>query len=228
MSYMTIIGEIVSLKDNFIVMGIFETIYMVFLSTLFSYIIGIPCGILLVVTDKNGIKPMPFVNKLFGICINFLRSIPFVILLIMILPVTRAIIGTTIGPGAVIPPLVFGAAPYIARMVEASLKEVNLGVIEAAKSMGASTAQIIFKVYLPEAVPSLYVGAAISITTILGYSAMAGFTGGGGLGSIAINYGYYRHKYKVMIWAVLALIILVQLTQDFWMRLSRLSDKRIR
>lgn len=208
--------------------GIMETLFMVFLSSVISYLIGIPLGIILVVTDKDGIRPMPLFQKILGIAINLLRSIPFIILLIAVLPLTRAIVGTTLGAKAVVPPLVIAAAPYIARMVESSFKEVDAGVIEAAKSMGASTWQIIWKVLLPEAKPSLLVGAAISITTILGYSTMAGFTGGGGLGTIAINYGYYRYETDMMFLAVALLVIIVQIIQEVGMKLSKTSDKRIR
>ena len=182
----------------------------------------------MVVTDNTGIKPMPKLNGILGMIINLIRSVPFMILLIMVIPLTRIIVGTSIGPVAVIPPLVIAAAPYIARMVESSLKEVDAGVIEAAKSMGASNAQIIFKVLLPESKPSLLVGAAISVTTILGYSAMAGFTGGGGLGTIAINYGYYRYQTDIMFITVAILVILVQIIQEIFMRSSKSSDKRIR
>lgn len=208
--------------------GIMETLFMVFTSSLISYLIGIPLGIILVVTDKDGIRPMPVFQKVLGIAINLLRSIPFMILLIMVLPLTRVIVGTTLGAKAVVPPLVIAAAPYIARMVESSFKEVDAGVIEAAKSMGASTFQIIWKVLLPEAKPSLLVGAAISITTILGYSAMAGFTGGGGLGTIAINYGYYRYQTDMMFLTVALLVIIVQIIQEVGMKMARSSDKRIR
>lgn len=208
--------------------GIWETLYMVFASSAISYLIGIPLGIILVVTDRDGIYPIPILQKILGIIINLLRSIPFMILLIMVIPLTRAIVGTTLGAKAVVPPLVIAAAPYIARMVESSFKEVDAGVIEAAKSMGASVPQIIFKVLLPEAKPSLLVGAAISITTILGYSAMAGFVGGGGLGTIAINYGYYRYQTDMMLVTVAILVIIVQIIQEVWMRLARVSDKRIR
>lgn len=211
-----------------IMTGIKETLLMVALSSAISYLIGIPLGILLVVSDKNGIKPMPKLNSVVGFIINILRSIPFMILLIMVLPITRAIVGTTLGWKAVVPPLVFAAAPYIARMVESSLKETDAGVIEAAKSMGAGNMQIVTKVYLPEAKPSLLTGAAISITTILGYSAMAGFVGGGGLGTIAINYGYYRYQTDIMILTVIILVIMVQLIQEAGTRLSRNTDKRIR
>lgn len=208
--------------------GIWETLYMVFASSLISYLIGIPLGIILVVTDKDGIYPIPILQRILGIVINLLRSVPFMILLIMVLPFTRMIVGTTLGAKAVVPPLVIAAAPYIARMVESSFKEVDAGVIEAAKSMGASTAQIIMKVLLPEAKPSLLVGAAISITTILGYSAMAGFVGGGGLGTIAINYGYYRYQTDMMLVTVAILVIIVQIIQEVGMKLARVSDKRIR
>ena len=212
---------------NMLVKGIWETIYMVFLSSALSYVIGIPLGIALVVTDREGISPVPLFNKVLGLIINLLRSVPFIILLIMVLPITKFIVGKTIGSNATVVPLIIAAAPYIGRMVESSLKEVDAGVIEAAKSMGASTWQIIVKV-LPEAKPSLLVGAAISVTTILGYSAMAGFTGGGGLGDIAIRYGYHRYQTDMMMVTVVLLVIIVQLIQEVAMRMSRKSDKRIR
>ena len=211
-----------------IIKGIGETLYMVFTSSFISYLIGIPLGVFLVVSDKNGIHPMPMLNSIVGFIINFLRSVPFMILLIMVLPVTRALVGTTLGAKAVVPPLVFSAAPYIARMVESSLKEVDSGVIEAAQSMGANNMQIITKVLLPEAVPSLITGATISVTTIIGYSAMAGFVGGGGLGAIAINYGYYRYETPMMIVTVILLVVIVQLIQLIGNKLNRLCDKRIR
>ena len=213
---------------SMILKGLFETLLMTVASSFFSYLIGIPLGVILVVTDNTGIKPMPKLNGILGMIINLIRSVPFMILLIMVIPLTRIIVGTSIGPVAVIPPLVIAAAPYIARMVESSLKEVDAGVIEAAKSMGASNTQIIFKVLLPESKPSLLVGAAISVTTILGYSAMAGFTGGGGLGTIAINYGYYRYQTDIMFITVAILVILVQIIQEIFMRSSKSSDKRIR
>ncbi len=213
---------------NMLIKGIGETTYMVALSSLLAYVIGIPLGIALVVTDGEGIHPVPIFNKGLGLIINLLRSVPFIILLIMVIPVTRAIVGKIIGCNATVVPLVIAAAPYIARMVESSLKEVDGGVVEAAKSMGASTWQIVVKVLLPEAKPSLLVGAAISITTILGYSAMAGFTGGGGLGDIAIRYGYHRYQTNMMLITVALLVIIVQLIQEVFMRMSRKSDKRIR
>ena len=213
---------------SMILTGLYETLLMTAASSFFSYVIGIPLGVILVVSDTNGIKPMPVLNGVLGSVINLIRSVPFMILLIMVIPLTRLMVGTSIGPVAVIPPLVIAAAPYIARMVESSLKEVDAGVIEAAKSMGASNMQIIFKVLLPESKPSLLVGAAISVTTILGYSAMAGFTGGGGLGTIAINYGYYRYQTDIMFITVAILVILVQIIQEIFMRSSKRCDKRIK
>ena len=207
--------------------GIGETLCMVIISTIVSYMIGIPLGIILVVTDKEGIRPIPALQKVLGLIINLLRSVPFLILLIMMIPVTRKLVGTSLGWRAVVPPLVASAAPYIARMVESSFKEIDAGVIEAAKSMGASTFQIIWKVLLPESKPSLLIGAAISTTTILGYSAMAGAVGGG-LGGIAINYGYYRYETDIMLVTVAILVIIVQIIQEIGMRLARKSDKRIR
>ena len=208
--------------------GIWETLYMVVLSSAISYLIGIPLGIILVVTDKDGIRPIPILQSILGVAINLLRAIPFIILLIMVLPLTELLVGTVVGSKAIVPPLVIAAAPYIARMVESSFKEVDAGVIEAAKSMGASTFQIVWKVLLPEAKPSLLVGAAISITTILGYSTMAGYAGGGGLGDIAIRYGYYRYEEEMMLITVVLLVIIVQLIQIGFMHWSKGTDKRIR
>ena len=208
--------------------GLLESLYMIGLSSDISYLIGIPLGIILVVTDKDGIRPMPALQTVLGSAINLLRAVPFIILLIMVLPITELIVGTVVGSKAIIPPLVIAAAPYITRMVESSFKEVDAGVIEAAKSMGANTFQIVWKVLLPEAKPSLLVGAAISITTILGYSAMAGFVGGGGLGAIAINYGYYRYELSIMFVTAAILVIIVQIIQEVMMRLTRATDKRIR
>ncbi len=213
---------------DMILKGIQETLYMVGVSSVLSYLIGIPLGIVLVVTDKNGIRPIPAVQTVLGIAINLLRAVPFIILLIMVMPITQALVGTLVGSKAIVPPLVIAAAPYIARMVESSFKEVDAGVIEAAKSMGAGTFQIVWKVLLPEAKPSLLVGAAISITTILGYSAMAGFVGGGGLGAIAINHGYYRYELGLMLVTAAILVIIVQIIQEVMMRLSRATDRRIR
>lgn len=208
--------------------GIQETFYMVFVSSVVSYLFGIPLGIFLVVSDHDGIHPMPVLQKILGIIINLLRSVPFLILLIMVIPITRFIVGTSLGAKAVVVPLVISAAPYVARIVESSIREVDAGVVEAAKSMGASPMQIIMKVYLPEARPSLLVGAAISVTTILGYSAMSGAVGGGGLGDIAIKYGYNRYQTDMMLASVAILVIIVQIIQEFGMWLARSGDKRIR
>jgi D-methionine transport system permease protein len=209
-------------------LGIWETLFMTFTSSFFSYLIGIPLGIILIVTDKDGIYPIPWFQRILGLIINLLRSVPFIILLIMVIPITKIVVGTTLGAKAVIPPLVIASAPYVARVVESSFKEVDAGVIEAAKSMGASTFQIIWKVLLPEAKPSLLVGAALSVTTILSYSAMSGFVGGGGLGDIAIKYGYYRYQTGMMFATVVILVIIVQIIQEAGMKLSRVSDKRIK
>ena len=203
-----------------------ETLFMTLTSSLFSYLIGIPLGIALYIYAKDGLCPKPIIYDVLSIIVNIFRSIPFLILLILVLPITLIIVHTTIGAISVIPPLVISATPYIARMVESSLKEINSGVIEAAKSMGASNLQIITIVLLPESKPSLLVGAAISITTILGYSAMAGAVGGGGLGDVAIRYGYYRYKVDIMMVTVVLLVIIVQIIQELFMGLSRKTDKR--
>lgn len=207
--------------------GLLDTLYMTLVSTALSYVLGLPLGILLVVTDKDGIFPMRIVNGILGVIINILRSVPFLILLVAVIPFTRVVVGTSIGSTATIVPLVIAAAPFIARLVESSIKEVDKGVIEAAQSMGASTVQIIWKVMLPEARPSLIVGSAIAVTTILSYSAMSGFVGGGGLGDIAIKYGYYRYQNDVMLITVLVLVVLVQIFQEVGMRLAKIGDKRV-
>lgn len=208
--------------------GILETLYMVLVSSALSYVIGIPLGVLVFVTDRNGICQNRAVNFVVGGIINLVRSIPFLILLVAILPFTRLVVGTTIGSTATIVPLVVAAAPYVARMVESSLKEVDGGVIEAAQAMGSSEFQIIYKVLLPEAKPSLVVGATISLATILGYSAMAGFVGGGGLGAIATNYGYYRYDSQTMLITVVLLVVIVQIFQESGLRLVNRIDKRIK
>lgn len=207
--------------------GILETLYMTFFSSFLAYLIGLPLGIVLVVTDKDGIAPCTVINKILGFIVNIIRSIPFVILMVALIPFTRALIGTTLGPNAVVVSLVIGSAPYIARLVESSLKEVDHGVIEAAQSMGASPIQIVFKVLIPEAKPSLIIGGAIAIITILGYSAMAGFVGGGGLGTIAINYGYHRYQTDIMLVTLVLMILIVQGIQEIGARLMKHSDKRL-
>ena len=208
--------------------GVLETLYMTLWSTGLAYLIGIPLGVILVVTEEGGIRPVKPLHDVLGFFVNIFRSIPFLILLLLMLPLTLLLVGTQIGSIAIIPPLTASAAPYVARMVESSLKEVDSGVIEAAKSMGASTWQIIWKVLLPEAKPSLLLGAAIVMTTILGYTAMAGMCGGGGLGAIAANYGYYRWQADVMIVATVLLVVIVQIIQELWTRGAKASDKRIR
>ena len=209
-----------------IVRGIGETLYMTLTSTLMGYVLGLPMGILLVICAKDGIRPNAFVYKIFDLISNILRSIPFLILLILVMPLTAKLVGKSYGSTATIVPLTFAAAPYIARMVESSLKEVDRGVIEAAQSMGASTWEIVWKVYLKEARTSLIVNATIATGTILGYSAMAGTVGGGGLGDIAIRYGYYRYQVDIMIVTVIILVLLVQLFQSIGMLISRKMDKR--
>ena len=206
--------------------GRLQALYMAVASTIIAYALGIPMGVILVVCDKNGIKPLPGLHKVLDVFVNITRSIPFLILLIAVIPLTRLITGTTIGSNATIVPLVIAAAPFVARMVESSLREVDQGIIEASLSMGASPMQIIMKVLLPEAKPSLIVGAAIATTTILGYSAMAGIVGGGGLGDIAIRYGYYRYENGVMIVTVVLLVLVVQIFQEVGMKLAQKQDKR--
>lgn len=208
--------------------GIIDTLYMVLFSTAFSYILGLPIALLLVVTRKNGLHPMPMVNMITDMVVNILRSVPFLILMILVTPLMRLIAGKSYGPTATIVALVVAAAPYVARMIESSLLEVDPGVIEAALSMGADTKTIILKVLLPEAKTSLLVGCTIVIGTILGYSAMAGALGAGGLGDIAIRYGYNRYEFEILIVTVILLIILVQIFQMIGMAISKKTDKRVR
>ncbi|MBQ0101327.1 MAG: ABC transporter permease [Firmicutes bacterium] len=209
-------------------MGILETLYMTLFSTLCAYIIGLPLGVILYVTSPGALYENKPVNSILGVIVNLLRSVPFIVLLITILPFTRLIVGTTIGSTATVVPLVVAAAPFVARMVESSLKEIDGGIIEAALSMGTSPMQIIVKVLIPEAMPSMIVGSTIAVTTILGYSAMAGFTAGGGLGDIAIRYGYYRYDTKMMLITVVLLVIIVQVLQEVGMKIAKKADKRIR
>lgn len=209
--------------------AVWETLYSLLLEVVFAYIIGLPLGVLLVTGEKEGIHPLPgWLMKVLGWIINVLRSVPFLILMIISLPLSKIIVGTKVGTAATIPPMVIAAFPLIARMVESSLREVNHGVIEAAQSMGATTWQIVTRVMLPEAVPSLISGGTISVTTILGYGAMAGIIGGGGLGKMAINYGYYNFKFLVMWVAVIGLVLLVQIFQSAGGHLATRLDKRLR
>ncbi len=210
-------------------LAIWETFYVTVFSTLFAIILGLPLGVLLVAGEREGVLPLPKpVMSVLNVVINLLRSVPFLILMIMVIPLTRLIVGTSVGTVASMVPLVIAAFPFIARLVESSLREVNPNIIEAAQSMGATPLQIICKVMLPESVPSLLSNATIAVTTILGYSAMSGIIGGGGLGKIAINYGYYRYKYLVMILAVILLILMVQVFQSVGTALATRSDKRIK
>lgn len=206
--------------------GTGATLYMTLMSTLFGYILGLPMGIILVVTAPKGLRPNQVVYRILDVIVNITRSIPFLILMILIMPFTRILVGKTYGTTATIVPLALAAAPFIARMVESSLLEVDHGVIEAAQSMGASLWTIIWKVLLAEARTSLIVGATIALGTILGYSAMAGTIGGGGLGDIAMRYGYYRYQADIMIIAVVLLVLLVQILQVVGMILSKKLDRR--
>lgn len=205
-----------------------ETLYMTFASSLIAYVIGLPLGVLLVITKKGSIMEAPTFNTILGVIINFLRSIPFIIMLALLFPMTRAVVGTAIGTKAIVFPLIISAFPYIARMVEGSLDEVDHGIIEAAQSMGSTNWQIICKVLLPEAVPSLINGAAISVTTILAYTAMASAAGGGGLGALAITKGLNLRKFDVMYSASLLLVALVQIITVFGSRLTRRLDHKHR
>lgn len=208
--------------------GIRDTLYMTLVSTLCGYILGLPMGITLAVTDKGGIKPNPVVYKILDVTANIIRSIPFLILLILLIPFTIFLVGKSYGATGTIVPLTVAAAPFIARMIESSLNEVDKGVIEAAQSMGADIFTIIWKVMLVEARTSILAGATIAVGTVLGYSAMAGIVGGGGLGDIAIRYGYYRYKTDIMLATVILLVVLVQIFQTIGMRVSNKLDKRKR
>lgn len=209
--------------------AIWETFYVTVIATLFAFVIGLPLGVILVCGEKNGILPFPrWLMKVINIIVNLLRSVPFIILIVVVFPLTRLIVGTTIGSVASIVPLVIAAFPFVARLVESSLREVNPNIIEAALSMGATPFQIITKVMIPESVPSLISNAAIAVTTILGYTAMSGAIGGGGLGNIAIMIGYNRYNYLVIIETVVLLIVMVQIFQSLGTFLSRKSDKRLK
>ena len=206
--------------------GLWETLYMSVVSTAFAHILGLPLGVLLAVTDKQGLKPNVVVNKALGVVINILRSIPFLILFVLVIPLTRIIVGTSIGASATIVPLTLAAAPFVARLTETSVKEVDGGAIEAALACGASTFKTVWKAIIPEALPSIIANAAIAFVTVLGYSAMAGFCGGGGLGAIAINYGYYRNNQKIMFVTVIIIVVIVQVFQEFGLWLAKLRDRR--
>lgn len=223
------VAEALQILQTEIPLALWETLYVTVLATAFAILLGLPLGVLLVTGEKGGIRPLPRgVMHALNIIINLLRSVPFLILMILVFPFTRLIVGTPVGTVASIVPLVIAAFPFVARLVEGSLREMNPNVLEAAQSMGASPFQLVTKVMLPESVPSLISNATIAITTILGYSAMSGIIGGGGLGKIAINYGYYRYKYLVMLIAVVLLIVLVQIFQAVGTRLAVKLDKRLK
>ena len=215
--------------QNEIPFAIWETVYVTIISTFLALVVGLPLGVLLVVGEKDGILPLPKpILSVLNAVVNLLRSIPFLILMIMVFPVTRFFAHTVVGTVPTIVPLVFAAFPFVARLVESSLREVDGNIIETAVSMGASPFQIIFRVLIPESVPSLISNITIALTTVLSYSAMSGIIGGGGLGKIAINYGYYRSEELVMFIAVFLLIVLVQIFQTVGTRMAIKEDKRIR
>lgn len=223
------IEELTAALQTQFLSAIWETFYVTLLSTAFAIVIGLPLGVLLVAGEDGKILRVPrWLLHVLNVIINLLRSVPFLILMIMVFPLTRLIVGTVVGTPATIVPLVIAAFPFIARLVEGSLREINPNIIETAQSMGASPLQIIVKVMLPEAVPSLISNATIAITTVLGYSAMSGAIGGGGLGKIAINYGYNRYQYLVMAFAVVFLILLVQIFQSLGTKLAVKCDKRLK
>ena len=223
------VEQALEILRNEIPVAIWETFYVTVLSTFFAVVIGLPLGVLLVVGEKNGVLPLPrWLMTVLNVLINLLRSVPFLILMIMVIPLSRLIVGTSIGTVATIVPLVVAAFPFVARLVETSLRELNPNIIEAAQSMGASPFQIIVKVMIPESVPSLLSNLTTALTTVLGYSAMSGAIGGGGLGKIAIDYGYYRFKYLVMLIAVVLLVVLVQIFQTVGTKLASKCDKRLK
>ncbi len=205
-----------------------DTLFMTFGSAVLAYVIGLPLGIWLSVTDKNGLRPNRTVQACLGWVVNIGRSFPFIILMLVLIPVSRAVVGTMIGPKAAIVSLTVAAAPFIARLVESSLAEIDRGVVEAAKSMGATNWQIIYKVLLPESIPSLVRGASITVITLIGYSAMAGAVGAGGLGDVAIRYGYHRYQPDMMVITVVLLVIIVQIIQSAFNLCAKLIDKRNR
>ena len=218
-----------SIVHNELASALWQTLYMTFLPTIIAFVIGLPLGVILVTGEEGGIRPLPKVlMKALNVIINLLRSVPFLILLVVVLPVSRFIVGTTVGSPAIIVPLAIAAFPFVARLVETSIREVDKGVVEAAQAMGASPAQIIWKVLIPEAKPALMSNFTVALITIFGYGAMAGIVGGGGLGAIAVNYGYYRRRLLVLYLAVIVMIIFVQVFQSIGNYITRRSDKRLR
>lgn len=217
------INEIIEILSE----GLGQTLYMTILSTIFAYLFGLPLGIILNITSKDGITPCKPINFILNLLVNIFRSLPFLILLVFVMPLTKLIVGVKTGTTASIVPLVIASVPFIARMVESSLSEINKGVIEASEAMGTSKLKIIYKVLIPESKPSLLIGFSISIVTILGYSAMAGFIGGGGLGYIAYNYGFQRNEEEIMWITIILLIIIVQIFQEVGMIIAKKIDHRI-
>lgn len=211
---------------DLILKGTIDTLYMTSVAALVAYLVGLPLGIALVTTEKGHILENIALNQVLGVIVNTARSVPFIILMVAVIPLTRAIVGSSIGTTAAIVPLVIGAIPFVGRMVETSLKEVDRGIVEAALAMGASPWQIIQKVLIPEVFSSLILGGAISFITLIGYSAMAGFIGGGGLGDIAVRYGYYRYETGMMIVTVVLLLIIVQFVQSLGNFISRKLNKK--
>jgi D-methionine transport system permease protein len=217
------INEIIEILSE----GLGQTLYMTILSTIFAYLFGLPLGIILNITSKDGITPCKPLNFILNLLVNVFRSLPFLILLVFVMPLTKLIVGVKTGTTASIVPLVIASVPFIARMVESSLSEINKGVIEASEAMGTSKLKIIYKLLIPESKPSLLIGFSISIVTILGYSAMAGFIGGGGLGYIAYNYGFQRNEEEIMWITIILLIIIVQIFQEVGMIIAKKIDHRI-
>lgn len=213
---------------DLLIQGTLETLYMTFASTIAAYVLGLPLGVIMVITDKKGIAPNKAVNQILGTIINIGRSLPFIILMVALIPFTRFVVGTAIGSTAAIVPLTIAAAPFVARMVESSLAELDPGVIEAAKTMGATNAQIAWKVLLPESIPSLIRGFSITTITLIGYSAMAGAFGSGGLGDIAIRYGFHRYETEVMLITIVLIVVIVQLIQMGFNFAAKKIDKRNR
>lgn len=218
--------ELFFTNGEMIMEGLQETLYMIFVSTIVAYLFGLPLGILSEISRKGGLRPIPVISKILDIVINLGRSVPFIILLVAVLPLTRSIIGTTIGAKAACVPLIIAAIPFVARLVENSLKEIDGGVIEAARAMGANDLEIIFKVMIPESLPSLILGASLATITVVGYTAMAGAIGGGGLGDIAIRYGYHRRETDIMVVAIIILVAIVQIIQSIGEIISKGIDKR--
>lgn len=221
---------IINLYDTYkdmLIQGIIDTLFMTLTATFISYLFGLPLGIVAVVTGEDGILPIPILNKILGMIINIGRSIPFIILLVALMPFTRQLIGTTLGPKAATVPLIIAAIPFVARLIENSLKEIDNGVVEAAKAMGASHMQIILKVMLPETLPSLILGVSLATITLVGYTAMAGTVGGGGLGDIAIRYGYHRTETDVMIVTIILLVAIVQIIQSVGQIISKKIDRKL-